>query len=668
MTYDAAIHQIECRWRERIDLSPIASSLDKQDRDAWFYKLKANARQPQQAGNDRVPESSAVYRTFSDGTAAFIWRQYDLDAKVLSDAGNRRPLVARILVGNWEQLNPDVAIALCRSWDGPTAREILGSRSGQVEIDQRLRQIEDKELDELRKDSSVLSLDLDARKESGLDRLVAAVLRAEYAALNVQLPSTVIGDPSQGPQVSMLRGLRMIAAPLLCGLASPAMELERWSFSTYELPFKGSGTNTLPKIVFRAMNSEAPSVLRPEITVSPKSPMAPGPPDIFDETATILVSAYKEMPPDELRTRLDDIANNRATLKPRLEDARIVLARLAPKSGQTTVIDTQGSQAAGEQALADRSRTTDRAGDMSLADSASATSAAADVASPRPTTGPIVPEEDAGISGESHTHSSNEATLPAAAAQGSAFTSEETQPAASSSGRHAAGRPASPAPAVSQAGVGAQNASARQRDTRSPHVADVTLPPVVRILRDLAHAGTTEDVKAAFERLHALGRVPVEERAPAREELRRSGWCFEALNNCAAYHIHSHLERLFAVTVIPDLRDPDVQYELASWAYSGRARPMVMKALYTAAQRAGAEPNLLMNDAVLSALGERWLDDHDVFVTEPDLPAGSESRSRERPEEEREPIWSVFRSPVVVAAVAAIVFFILFVASVLLKW
>jgi hypothetical protein len=104
VTGQPEIHQFECRWQPTADLSPVAASSTHDYILAWYERLARSIR-PALPGAG-VPAASVRYEIFPDGTAALAWRQWSGDAIALQDDTDRRPLVARILVGDAQLLTP----------------------------------------------------------------------------------------------------------------------------------------------------------------------------------------------------------------------------------------------------------------------------------------------------------------------------------------------------------------------------------------------------------------------------------------------------------------------------------------------------------------------------------------------------------------------------------
>lgn len=312
-----SLSQIEFRWQPGKDFSPIASSFaDAAASQRWFARLAGLVRPATPDPARGVPSRSAAYWAFPDGTAALIWRRYEVGATALHAETSRRPLVARAVVGATELLRPDAAIALIRA--DPLAE--LSPLPGQVETGAELPPIPAGGLPELTR-SSLRALDERSYQDLGLETLVAAALRTCGTPLSVVLPGSEMAQPAEtSPQLGLLWGLWRTTAHLIAGAADAGPLLRLWSFSTYEPPLGDTGTADLAHVVFRSQEQERqPQTMRAEITVKPRYRAAGW--DQFNAVASVLADAYRDLGGSELCRCLSWIADRHRTLPERLSAA-----------------------------------------------------------------------------------------------------------------------------------------------------------------------------------------------------------------------------------------------------------------------------------------------------------------------------------------------------------
>jgi hypothetical protein len=284
---------------------------------------------------DGAPASSFVYRVFENQTAALIWRLWDDAAIPVGDSGTRRPLVSRILVGECELLDVEVAAALSRG----AAKSMIQPRPGRVMPNSQA--LPPMEGDYLRSvaGQAARQLDADAGKEPGLDLLIAAALRDPGTPLAVQLPPEELGEPSSGPQLPILWGLWRTTRRFLCDEEGRVTDWAPWSFSTFEPPLNRSGTSQLPRIVFRASGEAEPAqVVRTEIEISLRSreQSASRPTDLCDEVAAALQRAYAAQGGDVLDIKMREVSKY-SKLDDRLEAALRILGD-TEKPGKAAVV------------------------------------------------------------------------------------------------------------------------------------------------------------------------------------------------------------------------------------------------------------------------------------------------------------------------------------------
>jgi hypothetical protein len=329
------VHQVEYRWRKGKDFSPIAASFELNAENLRrLDKLGDSVRPHQPNAAIGAPAISIAYRALNSAQMAFVWRRHDINAVTLEDAGERRPLVARMLFSDRAILTPAVAMTL--GWIGVDA--VADPRPGQVSLDAVLPAIDPSRLAHAA-DSHFDKLDDRARNEHGLARLVAAALQDWSNPLAVQLPAHDVANNNRAAQLLLLWGLWRITAPILedCPGARPAPR--GWTFSSYEPALGATETSQLPEIVFRAqLQSGRPQVKRTETVVQPRAgEEGPPLPDEFIRLGGALVAEYEKYGGQELDAMLRRKCKNLT----KVEDRLVVLnGWLAPAA---TSVKSSGS-------------------------------------------------------------------------------------------------------------------------------------------------------------------------------------------------------------------------------------------------------------------------------------------------------------------------------------
>jgi hypothetical protein len=562
------VHQIECRWQPHYDFSPIASSFPvRSTATTWFSKLKPAVRPATPNASAGTPEVSMVYLTFDDGTAAVIWRHWDLNAIPLQDGGSRRPLVARILVGSQQLLKPEVAMSLCRTG----IRGVAGPLPGQVNPGTALPPITANQLSELA-ESSVHGLDDRACKEAGLGRLIAAALRDNCTALAVQLPAHEMGDPAKGPQVPLLWGLWRTTQPLLADIDDPASGFRNWSFSTYEPATDASDTRGLADIVFRAHQPrQQPQLVRRETPVLPRDKSVSAVPDNYDVLGASLAGAYGALGGPELGRRLEEAVLGNSTLADRLIAAGQALQPFVPPACDVGAPSSPRATPHAEQ----MERLPEVTGDFG------------DLLQLEPLAGarPAVPM-----------------------AAESAWPPEATRPAELDS-------PLPAGQAVRRADPGQETLKARRNAGGRRRRGQASEESMADLLDRL---GAGPDSPGFAQAVDALRGAPPAsrpaDRAAARESMARRDWYIPALVSYDPWHVEELLLSVFMLTVIPDLAEDAVRAEVADWAFHRDAPAAVIRALTAAAHQAGSAQSSALAHALTPALYRRWLAEHAIYV------------------------------------------------------
>jgi hypothetical protein len=290
MTDTRDIHQIEYRWHQTRDLSPVASSMSAESTRGWDSRIRAWVRHP----SVDEPSESVCYQHLPNDAAALAWRYRDRQVAERAPGPPGRPLVSRVLIGHASLLTPDVAIMLCRTGLPATA----GDRPGRGMIGADLPVIS---ADELRATVGDVAAEFDqeAAREKGLAQVVAAALSDPNTplAVNIRDPQ-IFRPPADGPQASLLWGLWRIARPVLGAVR------RGWSFSTFELPLGDVDPRMLPDIVFRLAQpaqAAAPAAPRKEIKVRPGDPTSVASGTSYAALAELLIAEYEETGGDGLQ-------------------------------------------------------------------------------------------------------------------------------------------------------------------------------------------------------------------------------------------------------------------------------------------------------------------------------------------------------------------------------
>jgi hypothetical protein len=302
------IHQIEYRWHDRRDLSPVATTMSPESLRAWDSWIRTWVRHPHV---DRL-EESVCYQVLPNGRAALAWRYEDWQAAERHDGRRGRPLVSRVLAGQLSLLPPEVAITLCRT--GPPAT--AGPRPGQVTTENKLSVIRAEELSRLVSEQTA-GLDEEAARQDSLRQVVAAALSHPHTPLAIHIrDGHILEPPEEGLPCLLLWGLRRITWPLLANAG------RGWSFSTFELPLGDIDPAVLPDILFRQAQdapTAAPAMPRDEVKIRPFDTEAPGDPSPYAEMAAWLVAEYRERGGDELRQLITEWCEAEQSLMRRLE-------------------------------------------------------------------------------------------------------------------------------------------------------------------------------------------------------------------------------------------------------------------------------------------------------------------------------------------------------------
>lgn len=302
------VHQIEYRWHDRLDLSPIACSMSQESLRGWDAWIRDWVRHPHVEGLGE----SLCYQIHPNGRAALAWRYEDWQAAEREDGTRGRPLVSRVLAGQASLLTPEVALVLCRNGLPAAA----GPQPGRVTAETRLPVIRADELSGLVSERAA-RLDQEAARQDGLRQVVASALSDLHTPLAIHVRGTyILKPPGEGLQCLLLWGLRRIVWPLV-GTGGRG-----WSFSTFEPPLGGDvDPATLPDILFRQTQDTPPSAParpRKEIKSRPFDPSTLDDRTTLAQLAEALVAEYRERGGEELRKVIADWCGTERSLLPRV--------------------------------------------------------------------------------------------------------------------------------------------------------------------------------------------------------------------------------------------------------------------------------------------------------------------------------------------------------------
>ena len=594
MTGPQEIHQFECRWQPAEDLSPIAASMPLSTAKGWFDRLALWVG-PVQPG-DGVPADSVRYEIFADGNAALAWRQWNTQAIALQDETDRRPLVARVLVGDVRLLGPEIAVTLCRAG----LPKVIGPLPGTVPPGAALPAIQRADLLELMRYTAP-ELDRLACAARGLDRLIAAVLTECSIPLSVQLPERAAVQPPQaGSQASFLWGLWRTVLPLLQDSDRWPQGKRGWSFSTFELPPDDKDIGRLADIVFRANQVQPQTTIRrKEVTVRPHDQSEPVEPGGASVLAAALMTAFKNLGGTDLMHHLVGIAEKYDRLDLRLQaayDSLSDILRAVPDRADPAGPVSQRSAGQPETQVPHHD------GHASAAiDEGAVSPGPAAQAVYQPDSRPAAADTPTVLT--SQAEPSQEPEIPPIA-------SWVNSP-----------RAAPPAPA-GRAQQAPPLYGADGRPTRGETVGPSTEPPRpgrLAWLLDQLYAGPDDAGFGPAQQALLTESVLASpgDRALARDSMPERRWYIQPLVSDDPWYIENTLEALFRLTVLPDLATPGVAEELARWTDELRAPVPVVKALSAAAYHWNEEARESMRRGLEPAIYKRWLSEKGVYVEPP---------------------------------------------------
>ncbi|WP_283135268.1 hypothetical protein [Rhizohabitans arisaemae] len=599
------LDQIEFRWAatgpwQHIGYGPIASSNNaKEFIDLWYSRLKMLVGPPNpQSTGPRAPEAGVVYQVFEDATAALIWRHWMPAAVPLADEGEeRRPLVARALVGPAAVLRPDVVLPMAyRSLPGA-----IGPAPGSVHRGFQLRPIDAGDFAVIARESDE-TLRAKSRSVTGVEPLVATVLRAPGEPLSVVLPDREVVRPlADGCQVPLLRALWGILGELLHDSAGRPLTGWRWTFSTYESQQGDKQTGQLPHLIFRAPRASTggpPDVIRTERVVRPfdRAGDSTADRDKWWEIAQALGTAYRESEPHEFAARIH-LITAAGDLPVRLA---AVLEHLGePERSRETQIFARGP---------------------ALWVGVASETTRFPVQPPGTPGEPVeAPAETEAVPG---IVAAPEPEVPDRAA------AEETDP-----GEHPdvdAPRPGTPETALGEPSIAPQADPAPRHpvDSETEHTVSATVKkPAPERLPELFGQVAVEpqgsEPRETLRRIGELARQEYEfapeERAAARAILEQYEWFVAELAAADGMNIQLRIRAMLRLAVLPDLGLASVQAKLAEWVADYRTPVVVALEIDRVARREGR--NLYeFHERLAPAIATRWRFEHGIHDEPPSRP------------------------------------------------
>jgi hypothetical protein len=597
------LHQIEYRHHQTRDLSPVASSMSSPDSlRAWDSRIRTWVRHPHA---DRLSES-VCYQVLPSGQAALAWRYWDKRAAERADGTRGRPLVSRVLVGPAGVLNPEIAVALCRTGLPDDA----GPMPGDVPDGAGLPTVSGNALTALTR-AIAPALDRDAAQQPGLQAVVAAALTDPATPLAISIQEDVIQlPPGEGVQCPLLWGLFRIAGPLLGPVG------RGWSFSTFELPLGEMDPASLPGIVFRQAQdglSTPPARWRKEIKVRPLAPDALDPSFQYAEWAEFagwLVAEYQERGGDGLERFITKCCAGERSLQVRIDRVYDELRNTESPvtiSGEATqfvsLAETEGANPEPDVPAPDAG-----SADAGSADESPADESPADA-------GAEAWEQDHAAAGGAH----EEEALPETQQAGSLESQDQYGPVSPAAfgnepirGETVVDslhrdyvrptRDGFQSPARTPAQIGPQPGTAYQAERHQPPRQPVT---VSHLLKQLELIGNDEGrFNSILQIVFQVGRQSNDpnDRVKSWEVISNNDW----YNNICRYHkfYKKELAEIFSIVVIPHLAEPPAVEAVARWAY--RAPGPMIGGLLTAAQMTGPETWQAVMQILEPVLALRW--------------------------------------------------------------
>jgi hypothetical protein len=587
------IHQIEYRWHDRKDLSPIASTMSPDSLRGWDSWIRTWVRHPHVEG---LGESVCYQIDHSTGRAALAWRYEDWQAADRADGTRGRPLVSRVLTGSASQLSPDVAIVLCHTGLPAGA----GSPPGSVMVDADLASISADGLAALARDHTA-GLDRVAAAQQGcLLRLVAQALADSQTPIAVHLPDAdILKPPDRGLPCPLLWGLWRIAGPVLGGAS------RGWSFSTFELPPGDVDPATMPDILFRQAHYTPRPIARPrkELKIRPFEPQPAEENGEFTELAAWLIDEYQEAGGDRLKQLIESWRGTDRSAQPRISRIYEELqARRAPATPSIPVTPPMPRLPGPEWLRRSEPRSEPMRVQPVIVDPVRVDPVRIEQAVFQPEPVEAQPVEaqplEERVEPPAVQSAPDAAQLPEPE-QPEPGPEPETDPATEDSRR----LESLEEPVPSAAGLPSEATGYPQR-----RPTPARLLPMNALLKKLPEAENFRDiVRDIFDERH---QPEYNERLLSRREIFKPDWYQKVSLKSHQDALIDLLAEIFGIVIVPDLELPEVTEKVGQWV--DQAAPSVIGGLLAAAKQSGYDSSLKMMEIVQHRLAHRWTVDNDI--------------------------------------------------------
>ncbi len=616
-----SVHQIEYRWHDRRDLSPIASTMSADSLRGWDAWIRTWVRHPHVEGLGE----SVCYQVQPNGRAALAWRYEDWQAAEREDGTRGRPLVSRVLAGQASQLTPEVAIGLCHTGLG----EWAGPPPGRVTSDGDLAVVGVQALTRVAR-SQAAGLDLAAiAQRDCLLGIIAPALADPRTPIAVHLPDAdVLKPPGKGLPGLLLWGLRRIVRPVL-GTGGRG-----WSFSTFELPPGDVDPATMPDILFRQAQYTPRPVARPrtELKLRPFEPKPTDAAEEFVDLATWLLAEYQETGGDGLRQLVESLQGPDKSVQPRIsriyEELRSRQAPANPRGPVTPPVHRlpgrewpRRSEPSSQPMRVQPVVVEPWRAEPARAEPVAAEPVRAEPALAEPVLVEPVPVEPA----LPEPVESDLAEAPEPEVVESAGPIEDLprqgRPVRYSGPELAASQPLLVDPVYQEwqesagkhrAADSSQHPRERVKDeefeaTGSQHgptqVRRLAVNDLLKRLPEAEDAKRFQDIVRDILNERSLPEFG--ERHLSRREVSKPEWYAQVSVKSHPTPVADLLAEIFEVIVIPDLDDPEVIRKVSEWAE--RAAPPMVGGLLAAAKQSGPESSRKMMDIVQHRLAFRWM-------------------------------------------------------------
>jgi hypothetical protein len=621
------VHQIEYRWHDTRDLSPIASTMSAESQRSWDSWIRTWVRHPHVDGL----RESLCYQIHSNGRAALAWRYEGLTAAAREDSARGRALHSRVLASQASTLTPEVAIVLCRTGLPAT----VDPRPGQVTAESELSLLRADQLSTL-VSQQMDKLDEEAAQQEGLSQVVASALRDPLSPLAIHIRDAhILLPPAEGPQSLLLWGLRRVLWPVVGTVG------RGWSFSTFEPPLGGDVDPTaLPAILFRQIQDvplPAPSRPRNENKSRPFDPVVLEDASNEAKLAGWLVAEYRERGGVEFEQLIAHWCGTDPSLQHRrtriYEELRAVHAPsvfIRPSAPPVTVPSVALPSVPAPVAIAQQPPAPDQdrvvASQERIArDEVAWVEPAADDYLPgqqdeanpdemfQADRGPALPgEQDRLVRQGWPEDRGNTAADPYAQAdqqdvEYQTDPREQERPGAPERAwryrlDHNVGqvqREGKP-PELTSTGPRHSFSNSGRRPESPP---SVTISDLLKKLPAAADAEEFQSILRAILHLTALPDFP--ERVKSRREVSKPEWYGEICEQFFEIFYSDTIGQIFQLIIVPDLEKPDVMKKIAEWAEY--AQPGIIAGLLEAARQSGDGTWQTMMRILQPKLAYRWM-------------------------------------------------------------